>query len=362
MVALVLHRLGARGPVAAVADLGDIVQADSARRGEPGGADADIVDRQDAALILERKQHRPPHCRLEPGAVMVGRVVVAQVGMKAADDQFEMVVREILQLKAFDFEGHLVEFVGFDHHFCQHTQRVPKAAGYEQIELTESKRGRRGTVVNRAKLDVAEAAQLNARGDGGIGGRLPVRCVDGTRRGLGGLGRAGRRAQHQAHHRDECDTPSGAPGGQIHRCDPTPVVDGRSSLLAGAVSTFSSRACLERAYHAATTIYGLLIAFIIATIYVVARRRIRVLASQPVICGLAYGVIAYLVMNYAGLPSRMPDLVALSCCRSSSTAWPSMRSAAACRARGSPHGPPAERGTSQHDRADDVYPRMWICL
>ena len=46
----------------------------------------------------------------------------------------------------------------------------------------------------------------------------------------------------------------------------------------------------------------ILIAFIIATIYVVARRRIRVLASQPVICGLAYGVIAYLVMNYAVLP------------------------------------------------------------
>ena len=52
----------------------------------------------------------------------------------------------------------------------------------------------------------------------------------------------------------------------------------------------------------------ILVAFIIATIYVVARRRIRVLASQPVICGLAYGVIAYLVMNYAGFPSRMPDL------------------------------------------------------
>ena len=50
----------------------------------------------------------------------------------------------------------------------------------------------------------------------------------------------------------------------------------------------------------------ILVAFIIATIYVVARRRIRVLASQPVICGLAYGVIAYLVMNYAGFPSRMP--------------------------------------------------------
>ena len=45
-----------------------------------------------------------------------------------------------------------------------------------------------------------------------------------------------------------------------------------------------------------------LIAFIIVAIYVVASRGIRVLTSQPVICGLAYGVMAYFVMNYAVLP------------------------------------------------------------
>ena len=45
-----------------------------------------------------------------------------------------------------------------------------------------------------------------------------------------------------------------------------------------------------------------LIAFIIVTIYVVASRVIPVLRTRPVICGLAYGVVAYFVMTYGVVP------------------------------------------------------------
>lgn len=45
-----------------------------------------------------------------------------------------------------------------------------------------------------------------------------------------------------------------------------------------------------------------LIAFIIVTIYFLASRVIPVLRQKPVICGIAYGVVAYFVMTYAVVP------------------------------------------------------------
>lgn len=45
-----------------------------------------------------------------------------------------------------------------------------------------------------------------------------------------------------------------------------------------------------------------LIAFIIVSIYFIASRLIPVLRTRPVICGLAYGVAAYLVMTYGVVP------------------------------------------------------------
>lgn len=45
-----------------------------------------------------------------------------------------------------------------------------------------------------------------------------------------------------------------------------------------------------------------LIAFIIVTIYVAASRRLQVLTSRPVLCGIAYGVVAYFAMTYVVVP------------------------------------------------------------
>ena len=45
-----------------------------------------------------------------------------------------------------------------------------------------------------------------------------------------------------------------------------------------------------------------LIAFIIVSIYFLASRRIALLRSRPVVCGIAYGVVAYFVMTYAVVP------------------------------------------------------------
>lgn len=55
-----------------------------------------------------------------------------------------------------------------------------------------------------------------------------------------------------------------------------------------------------------TALLGLLlhffIAFCVAAVYVLASRRLDVLARRPVICGLLYGVLVYLVMTFVVVP------------------------------------------------------------
>jgi len=57
---------------------------------------------------------------------------------------------------------------------------------------------------------------------------------------------------------------------------------------------------------AATAALGVLlhffIAFLIVMIYVVASRQIPILTRSPILCGLVYGVLAYLFMNLVVLP------------------------------------------------------------
>jgi hypothetical protein len=56
----------------------------------------------------------------------------------------------------------------------------------------------------------------------------------------------------------------------------------------------------------ATAAFGLLLHFFIATtataIYYAASRKLKVLIDQPLICGLAYGIPVYLIMNLIVLP------------------------------------------------------------
>jgi uncharacterized membrane protein YagU involved in acid resistance len=61
-----------------------------------------------------------------------------------------------------------------------------------------------------------------------------------------------------------------------------------------------------RAGGAPTAALGLVLHFLIATIivaiYVAASRRRRLLRERVVLCGLTYGLIAYVVMNYIVVP------------------------------------------------------------
>ena len=76
---------------------------------------------------------------------------------------------------------------------------------------------------------------------------------------------------------------------------------GRDAAVAGGLTT----ALLGLALH-------LFIAFMVVLIYHLESRRIRVLTSHPIVCGILYGLAVYVVMNYIVIPlSAGPPRTAL---------------------------------------------------
>lgn len=82
---------------------------------------------------------------------------------------------------------------------------------------------------------------------------------------------------------------------------PARVFQGIASGLIGRSAAFAG--------GTPTALLGLLLHFVVAcgivTCYVVASRRIAALRRRPVLCGLAYGLVAYLAMNVVVVPLSM---------------------------------------------------------
>src|SRR5256885_13643933 len=60
---------------------------------------------QDPAAVFELKQEGPSSGSLKPGAVMVGRVVVTDGGVVAANRQIKIIVQRVLQNHAFNIHA-----------------------------------------------------------------------------------------------------------------------------------------------------------------------------------------------------------------------------------------------------------------
>jgi hypothetical protein len=73
------------------------------------------------------------------------------------------------------------------------------------------------------------------------------------------------------------------------------------SIAAGAVGRDAARTGGART-AALGLVLHFLIAFIIASIYIVASRFVPVLRRRWIICGIAYGVVAYFVMTFVVVP------------------------------------------------------------
>src|SRR5205807_783434 len=94
----VLHRfVGRTTRGASIADFGHVVQASTPGWYQAGGGDSDVVDGQRTSLVFEVKKEGPAGGRLEPGAVVIGGVVVADRGMVSAYGEIDIVAGRIFE-------------------------------------------------------------------------------------------------------------------------------------------------------------------------------------------------------------------------------------------------------------------------
>src|SRR5579864_6131916 len=133
----------------AVAYLGNVVKSKRTGRNTPIGFQSDIMNRQDAPSILEIKQQRPPCRCLQPGAVVIRRVVIPDRGVIATGREIEILVSRVGQKIALDVHAERVlgppcDSVnvvrpGFEDNFTQEFELVGNVGGHKEVELTEGK-------------------------------------------------------------------------------------------------------------------------------------------------------------------------------------------------------------------------------
>src|SRR5947209_16444174 len=89
----VLHRAAIFADAPSIAHLRDVMQSISAGE-RPGGADAHVMNRQDAAIIFKFKQEGPAQRGLHQRAVVIGSVVVSDSGVIAPRSEERRVGKE----------------------------------------------------------------------------------------------------------------------------------------------------------------------------------------------------------------------------------------------------------------------------
>ena len=149
---------------AAIADFKDVAQVQLAGGNFAVKRNTDVVRRDDAAAILEIEHGRTAHGGLEPGAVMIRGVVVADRRVVAADVHVEVIVQVHLEQQAFDLDAEVVFLAaGLDHGLAEHAHLFGKLRGDEDVKLTERERVVVSLHVVRMIRHVAEAVELELR-------------------------------------------------------------------------------------------------------------------------------------------------------------------------------------------------------
>ena len=113
-----MGRLGGRALRALpVAHLEHIVEAKSTCRETSGGADADVVNRNQPAAVGEDRRSRDR--RLEPGAVMIGRVVEADARVISPYSDSEVRAGRVLEKQTLGVDNVAIVVSGLEHQLAQ---------------------------------------------------------------------------------------------------------------------------------------------------------------------------------------------------------------------------------------------------
>src|SRR3974390_839902 len=120
-----------------------------------------VVDRKNATAIFEFEKKWPAGCRLEPGAVMVSSVVVANCGVIAAGGNVQEVARGILEKEALDVHAKDIVGASFENDFREPSPLLRNIRSDEQVELSQGERCGVSLMVVPMECDVAESSDLH---------------------------------------------------------------------------------------------------------------------------------------------------------------------------------------------------------
>ena len=137
----------------------------------PRDADADVMDRQHAALVLEGEDARPADRRFEVRAMVERGVVEADPGVIAAGRQLQVIVGAERQLQPLEVGDHLgIGAARLHHDLGEHADAVVDRGGHEQIELPEREGVGHVRLLGRGPVDRAERS--HQEGQRGVGRRV----------------------------------------------------------------------------------------------------------------------------------------------------------------------------------------------
>src|SRR6266566_6061377 len=104
------------------------------------------MDRKGASLVFELEEEGASRGSLEPGAVVIGRVVVADRGVIPAYRYVQIVVLGVLQQHTLNIHTEIVELVGFKDDLAEELEAFREVRSDEQIYLANGEGTREASV------------------------------------------------------------------------------------------------------------------------------------------------------------------------------------------------------------------------
>src|SRR5207253_4829096 len=114
------------------------MQAQTSRGNFAGYRRAYVVDGQDATLILKGKKKGATGGGLKPSAVVIGRIVVTDRSVVAANRNVEVVAEGVGKQHALDIHPENVVVASLEDDLAEELELISYIRSHKQVDLTEA--------------------------------------------------------------------------------------------------------------------------------------------------------------------------------------------------------------------------------
>lgn len=161
----ILRGFGVEEMRTSIADFGDVMETEAAGWNIAVHGESNFLQREKAVVIVEAQEKGAADGSGEPLDVMEGGVVIADVGVVAADAESEMIVEFVLEHEALEIGFDDVVGLREEENFAEDGGFIGEARGEEEIERAEKEGIRAVKLIGGLVADVTVGVEVEARGD-----------------------------------------------------------------------------------------------------------------------------------------------------------------------------------------------------